>query len=317
MTIPINCNKMIPETHSRSDVSDVKDSDPLMSGKIVSPNGHREIHPVSMVLQPPLGIPSSSCENRSEQPTCWKPLIQSLLRSSSIPPLDESLFSEAEATDFHLRSKTYLENRVKEPVCATMFELVHVEIIQSADKKDLCHVSQNPRSVLHLLASHLPSSDKGGPSLFVVNYLVAGSPFISMVCYYTKKQTTTPQFERLWHQFLTGEDAFRNARLKLMPLISTGPWLIKKAVGKRPVIIANALQVTYYTGPSYIEAVIDTSSDLVAHKITALCRSHIKSLVVNLGVMLEAQSVAELPEMLLGTVCVKHVNLAALARRME
>ena len=80
------------------------------------------------------------------------------------------------------------------------------------------------------------------------------------------------------------------------------------ALGQMYLALAGArggllLSVEYCTrGPGYMEVDIDVGSSSVAATVVGLVQGATKSLVVDMGIVLEGHSAEELPESLLGTV---------------
>ena len=105
-------------------------------------------------------------------------------------------------------------------------------------------------------------------------------------------------------------DAFRNARFKLIPSVSDGPWLVKSAVGSRPALLGKTLKQRFFVGEGYTEVDIDCNSSPAEGRIVSLVKSYAKSLVVDLAFVLEAQTAGELPETLLGSARLRHVDLS-------
>ncbi|RHY31354.1 hypothetical protein DYB32_004919 [Aphanomyces invadans] len=144
--------------------------------------------------------------------------------------------------------------------------------------------------------------------LFVLNILLPGTPEVMYAQYFAlRPDGVTDAFSKLWRAFMDGTDEFRNARLKLIPRVVEGPWMIRKAVGSKPFILANALEVQWFRGKNYLEAVVDVSSDSIAKKVTSMCRMCVASLVVDMALVVEGQSEDELPEAILG--CVRYDRL--------
>ena len=64
---------------------------------------------------------------------------------------------------------------------------------------------------------------------------------------------TRRRMDRIYSLFVSQDDEFRNARLKMLPRVVEGPWLVKKAVGKGNAAakIGEHLKVEYYRGDNY------------------------------------------------------------------
>eukprot|EP00798_Chlamydomonas_sp_ICE-L_P012255 gene12255-15400_t len=97
--------------------------------------------------------------------------------------------------------------------------------------------------------------------------------------------------------------------LKLIPHIADGSWMIRQSVGTTPVILGKALKTVYTVTPQYIEMDIDISANNVASYVTGLVRGATKSLVIDMGFVLEGTVPWELPEALLGTLRLNYLDL--------
>ena len=107
----------------------------------------------------------------------------------------------------------------------------------------------------------------------------------------------------LMDQFLKGDDAFRNSRLKLIANIIKGPWIVRTAVGEQAIcILGRALSCKYVQGSNFIEVDVDIGSSIVANAIVHLAFGYITTLTVDLAFLIESQTESELPERLLGAV---------------
>ncbi|TYZ58865.1 hypothetical protein PybrP1_000501 [[Pythium] brassicae (nom. inval.)] len=214
------------------------------------------------------------------------------------------MWNEPDWADFKVRAKGYLQSHVKENSESPLFELVWFETF-SGKHDDLLHISQSKKSFVQKAAGKFGNDV---PQLFVVTLLIPGSPLVACVQYFARKLEVDAgarvhrEGEALWERFLRGDDTFRKSRLKLIPGVPEGPWVVKKSVSGKPVILSHGLEVYYFQGPTYLEAVVDVSSDRIAKNVTSLCRSHSTSLKANMGYVVEGLSDAELPEVLLGCV---------------
>lgn len=194
-----------------------------------------------------------------------------------------------------------------------MFELVWFDLF-SGKHDDLLHISQSNKSFVQ---KAIVKYGNDVPQLFAVTLIIPGTPLVACVQYFafkrdkigTRSSRVHREGEALWNRFLAGDDAFRNSRFKLIPGIPEGPWVVKKSVGAKPVILSHGLEVSYFQGQTYLEAVVDVSSDRVAKHVTALCRSHSTSLKVDMGFVVEGIDEAELPEVLLSCVQYDHLDL--------
>lgn len=116
--------------------------------------------------------------------------------------------------------------------------------------------------------------------------------------------------------FLMGDDVSKNLKLKLIPRVVKGNVIVRKLVGK-PVIIGNKLPITYFYEPEdpasgmspFLEADLDIgSSSSRAKKIIDVLRRYMSSVTVDIGFVLEGSSEEFLPERMLASVRVHHVD---------
>ncbi|MFS7994322.1 putative protein ENHANCED DISEASE RESISTANCE 2 [Helianthus anomalus] len=114
----------------------------------------------------------------------------------------------------------------------------------------------------------------------------------------------TPSLER----FVNGDDAFRNSRFKLIPYISKGSWLVKQSVGKKACLVGQALEVNYSRGENYLELDIDVGSSTVARGVVNLVLGYLNNLIVEMAFLIQANTQDELPESLLGTCRLNHMD---------
>ncbi|KAF0753552.1 hypothetical protein AaE_005667, partial [Aphanomyces astaci] len=179
----------------------------------------------------------------------WKATLASLVAQH---PHVTSNWSEPRTADFKVRSKRYLTTSLKEQVDEAKCELIWVDVFQG-DRSKFFHISQRPESVVRHFTELYPHRE-----LFVLNILLPGTPDVTYAQYFAlRPDGVTDAFSKLWRAFMDGTDDFRNARLKLIPRVVEGPWMIRKAVGAKPFILANALEVQWFRGKNYLEAVVD------------------------------------------------------------
>lgn len=221
-------------------------------------------------------------------------------------PRLRKMWSEPTWSGFQLRSKTYLHSKVKETTAPPLFELLWFEVFSGAPE-ELHHVCKSKKS---FASRAIAKYGNEVPPMFVVTLIVPGTPTVAGVQYFARTGgAVQSEANDLWQRFLDSDDAFRKERLKLVPTVHDGPWLVRKSVGAKPLIIAKALETTFYHTPEYLEVVVDICSDRIAKHVTALCRSHSTRLTVDVGYVVEGREEAELPEALLGCVQLSHLDL--------
>ncbi|GMI88915.1 hypothetical protein like AT2G28320 [Hibiscus trionum] len=176
-------------------------------------------------------------------------------------------WTAAEPSTFLIRGENYLEDHQKFKAKGTLMQMVAADWLRSDKRED--DLGGRPGSIVQKYAA------QGGPEFFfIINIQVPGSTTYTLALYYM--MTTPVEDSPLLHNFINGDDAYRNSRFKLIPYISKGSWIVKQSVGKKACLIGQALEINYFHGKNY----------------------------------LEANTIEELPEYLLGTCRLNHLDAA-------
>ncbi|KAG6387801.1 hypothetical protein SASPL_152995 [Salvia splendens] len=201
--------------------------------------------------------------------------------------------------NFRVRSKRFCYDKSKIPAGKHLMDLVAVDWFK--DKKRMDHVARRPGCAAQV------ASDKGLFSI-VFNLQVPGSTHYSMVFYFVTKELVPGS---LLQRFVDGDDEFRNSRLKLIPSVPKGSWIVRQSVGSTPCLLGKAVDCNYIRGPKYLEVDIDIGSSTVANGVLGLVVGVITTLVVDMAFLIQANSTNELPERLIGAVRVSHIELSS------
>ncbi|KAL9177374.1 hypothetical protein ABFS82_01G054400 [Erythranthe guttata] len=129
-----------------------------------------------------------------------------------------------------------------------------------------------------------------------------------LICKYLDQHTTAWS---LLQWFVDGDDEFRNSRLKLIPSVPKGSWIVRQSVGSTPCLLGKAVDCNYIRGPTYLEVDVDIGSSTVANGVLGLVVGVITSLVVDMAFLVQANATDELPERLIGAVRVSHIELSS------
>ena len=161
----------------------------------------------------------------------------------------------------------------------------------------------------------MPELDAPPPFTFVVTLVVPGPPSYTYAMYYacrdsTKLRDSSTPLGRVAEPFFFGDDdAFRDDRFKMTPRVVDANWVVRRAVGQNPVLLGKKLKQHYFRGPDYLELDIDIASSAVAASVVRLCGGYAKALVVDISYVLEAKHLLELPESVLGTIQIAHMDV--------
>jgi hypothetical protein len=117
--------------------------------------------------------------------------------------------------------------------------------------------------------------------------------------------------------WLQGDEAYRNDRLKLIPYVAEGPWIVRSMVTGKPALIGKKLPVRYRLTPAckttgqaaVLECTLDIGSgSATAKRIVSVCRRYMSALTVDVGFVIQADTAAELPEQMLGSIRIHGVD---------
>jgi len=206
-----------------------------------------------------------------------------------------SSWSKAPDNIFKVRGKSYLTDRIKIPSAPAPFTCRGVDMFLTDNPER--HIARHPS----VLGGQLSLEDT-----FLVNFLL---PFGNFVIYFSIPPLCSmpKNVASVWTKFINGNQQDRDDRLKLLPLVVDGPWIVKKAVGHGPALLGQAIPLQYYfTQPTdkkkgvYEVDVIITASR-IAKGILNVVKSHTKRLTIAFAFIIEAAKESELPETVLAS----------------
>uniref|UniRef100_A0ACD5Y090 Uncharacterized protein n=1 Tax=Avena sativa TaxID=4498 RepID=A0ACD5Y090_AVESA len=200
---------------------------------------------------------------------------------------------------FKVRSKNFSHDKSKVSAGKYLMDLVAADWFK--DTKRMDHVAKRKGCAAQVAA------EKGMFS-FVVNIQIPGSSHHSLVLYFVTKSLKEGS---LLQRFADGDDDFRNSRLKLIPSVPKGSWIVRQSVGSTPCLLGKAVDCSYIRGPEYMEVDVDIGSSAVANGVLGLVFGVITSLVVDMAFLIQANTYDELPEQLLGAARFSHIELSA------
>lgn len=212
--------------------------------------------------------------------------------TEDIASAENNCWYSPESKNYMVRGKSYLADGIKVPAKSNLGELVGVDwFIHSERIDNVCSHSCSKELELHARINN--------KFIFAVNIQVPGSKHFSIVFYYLIPSS----FDKnsVFGKFINGDDAYRNARFKLIPNIPKGPWIVQRAVGNKPLIVGGALKAIYTCTGHYFEVDIDIGSSAVANSIVRFVLGYVRNLVVDLCFLVEGKTISELPEELIGT----------------
>ncbi|CAN4077301.1 unnamed protein product [Withania somnifera] len=205
----------------------------------------------------------------------------------------------SDGKNFRLRGKNFCSDKTKVSASNPLMDLVAVDWFK--DTKRMDHVARRPGCAAQV------ASEKGLFTL-IINLQVPGSTHYSMIFYFVMKKLIPGS---LLQRFVDGDDEFRNSRMKLIPSVPKGSWIVRQSVGSSPCLLGKAVDCNYIRGPKYLEIDVDVGSSTVANGVMGLVIGVITSLVVDMAFVVQGNTPDELPEPLIGAARVCHIELSS------
>ncbi|KAI2502055.1 DUF1336-containing protein [Fragilaria crotonensis] len=254
-------------------------------------------------------------------------------KSSSIasfpPPLPHHKWAQPDANSFRVRGKDYKTDKVKINAGSSIGRLFAVDVVR-VDEPFYSGLSLHPTERIQLaLERERRLLAKGSPSdippfVFLVNIILPGPPFYHGAFYYAVDDMScingtdgTPSSKLAQRFFFGNDDRFRDRTFKLIPTIVEGNFVVKKAVGSTPAIMGTKLAQRYVQNDRFFEVILDCGSSSVATGVIRLSLGYAKTLVVDMGFLLEGDTEEYLPERIFGCVRMKHPYFGTLLRKVE
>ncbi|XP_060179730.1 protein ENHANCED DISEASE RESISTANCE 2-like [Lycium barbarum] len=205
----------------------------------------------------------------------------------------------SDGNNFRVRGKNFCSDKTKVSAGKPLMDLVAVDWFK--DTKRMDHVGRRPGCAAQV------ASEKGLFTL-VINLQVPGSTHYSMIFYFVMKKLIPGS---LLQRFVDGDDEFRNSRMKLIPSVPKGSWIVRQSVGSSPCLLGKAVDCNYIRGPKYLEIDVDVGSSTVANGVMGLVIGVITSLVVDMAFVVQGNTPDELPEPLIGAARICHIELSS------
>lgn len=207
---------------------------------------------------------------------------------------DQHMWTSLAASQIEVRSPEYFMNRRKQRSGQALFELVHADfqlvgpggpVWRATDHHDF------------FPAHHWSKGDNR--FLLVMNWVFP--PFQAVLTGALDPEAAwlaegTPQ-RRLWDKFLAMDETERKDVFKLICWVEEGPWLAKRALPKRPVLIGKKLPMRSFHEPGrYLEIVFDVASGRTEQVAVGIVCGALRRLQIAFSALIEAREDAELPE---------------------
>ena len=231
------------------------------------------------------------------------------LLSSPLPKYPDnqgtSCWSQPSDNIFHVRGANYLNDKIKVASGPAPLKCRGVDVWMTDDP--VRHIARHPA----VMGGRLGKEDT-----FLVNFLL---PFGNLIAYFSipPLDAFPDKLRTVWTKFLKGDQEYRDARLKLLPYVVEGPWIVKTAVGpgKSPALLGKVIPLQYFfrDAESKQKAVYEVdvliSASAIAKGILSVVKSQTKALTIGFAFIIEAAEQSELPETVLCSFQVHSLHL--------
>mmetsp|Transcript_53633 Transcript_53633/g.114523 ORF Transcript_53633/g.114523 Transcript_53633/m.114523 type:complete len:530 (-) Transcript_53633:36-1625(-) len=217
-------------------------------------------------------------------------------------------WSEPDATQALVRGPDYLVDHHKVPSKPAMLELVEVDLVKTND--EMVHYSISSRG-------KVPKLREAGDDrfFFVLNFRLVPIQLAVIWAWPKDADWKDSPEGRLLQKYIDMTPEQRSTRLKVLPKVTEGPWLVKKGVPDRPGVVGKKLKCDNFRGEDHLEVSINCISAAAGRRLVQLLTGAASLFSMELFLILEGQSRQELPERVLGGLAVHHGNLGKLRPR--
>jgi len=221
---------------------------------------------------------------------------------------EEHCWDDPDSTKSMVRGSNYLNDHKKVNSKGSMLELVDADLIKTHD--EMVHYSTNARGKVSALRA-------AGDSrfFFVLNFRLV--PIQLAVIWAVPKDPdwlSEPEGV-LFQRFLEMSNEQRSTRLKVLPRVLEGPWLVKQGVPERPGVVGKKLACEYFMTQDHLEFSVNCISSPAGRRIVQLLTGAARHFSMQLSIVLEGQVQDELPERVLGGFSVYHGDLGKVPLR--
>lgn len=253
-------------------------------------------------------------QNRSSHTSAGKHSVRSDCRASFIErhaafPLGTGPHSwqASDPSSFDVRSPSYFADRRKEPSARCMLDLVSCDVSLVGEDGPVMRAATHPKFCVQHLRRQ---GDRR--FFFVQNWMLPPLQAVIVgaldpdASWY--KDQDSPQ-ARVWRRFLESTPEERHVLLKIIPSIEQGPWIVKRAAVKKPVLIGRKVKMqSYHEEGDHLEVVMDIASSKVEQRAVGLVYGAARAVQITIACLIEAREENELPETLLICPSFKSVN---------
>eukprot|EP00929_Paragymnodinium_shiwhaense_P049450 TRINITY_DN24944_c0_g2_i1.p1 TRINITY_DN24944_c0_g2~~TRINITY_DN24944_c0_g2_i1.p1 ORF type:complete len:412 (-),score=69.22 TRINITY_DN24944_c0_g2_i1:119-1354(-) len=224
---------------------------------------------------------------------------------------DANAWCSSEPSSYIVRGPKYLSDRKKCSFSSALGDLVSCDLFMSPT--DIPRVAESTAAgTVHRLRQ---AGEKR--QLILLNFRIVPLHFVCVFAVHELVKDdafVSKNASALIHRFISSmSDDDRRKKLKVIPRVHNGPWLVRKALGENtPAIFGKNVPCTYHSGPDYLEVSVAVAASATAQRVARVLVYAAKAVDVELAILVEGQEADDLPEHLLSTVRIRHPDIGSL-----
>mmetsp|Transcript_104260 Transcript_104260/g.270266 ORF Transcript_104260/g.270266 Transcript_104260/m.270266 type:complete len:513 (+) Transcript_104260:134-1672(+) len=221
---------------------------------------------------------------------------------------ESNCWDDVDATHALVRGPKYLDDRRKAPSKTAMMELVAADLVKTND--EMIHYAKNSRG-------RIPGLREAGDKrfYFVINFRLVPLQLALVWAVPSDADWMNEPEGVLFRRYCEMSPEERDQRLKILPKVLEGPWLVKQSVPDRPGVVGKKLQCQHFLREDHLEMSINCISSPAGRRLVQLLTGAAKHFSMELLIILEGQRQDELPERVLGGFSFFHGDLSRLRER--
>eukprot|EP00927_Polykrikos_kofoidii_P017412 TRINITY_DN17927_c0_g1_i1.p1 TRINITY_DN17927_c0_g1~~TRINITY_DN17927_c0_g1_i1.p1 ORF type:complete len:311 (-),score=37.43 TRINITY_DN17927_c0_g1_i1:534-1466(-) len=207
-------------------------------------------------------------------------------------------WDDIDATTYRVRGATYLEDHLKVYSAAAIGELVLVDMFETT--------ADIPCVTSCAAAGTLQRLRDGGEERRLVVMNIRAVPLVVVGVWALPSVDSVGgkgETDALFARFVSGDmsDAEKQKRLKVIPRVVEGPWIVRRALGKEnPAILGKVIPLLFYRSEDVLEISVGVFASTTARQIYRILRYAVNSLNLELALVLEGTDPFDLPEQIFG-----------------
>mmetsp|Transcript_78807 Transcript_78807/g.219075 ORF Transcript_78807/g.219075 Transcript_78807/m.219075 type:complete len:334 (-) Transcript_78807:72-1073(-) len=222
---------------------------------------------------------------------------------------ERNAWDSIDMTSFKVRGPTYAADRRKIASEVPGIELIVVDLFE-APGGDIAHAAASDA------AGTVERVRRRGETrrLLLVNFRITPLQLVAVWALPEVDNGDQHAAAALLERFIGDgmDDEERRKRLKLIPRVVDGPFVVRRLLGETPAIVGKQVPLEFYSTGTEFEVSVCIGASSVGRRVSGVLKRASTAVVVELAFVLEAWSAMELPERILGGFRITYADLVSL-----